>query len=159
MGIKMDSECLLCHLRRNLETARSLGDEETATKFARELVKGFLAMPEDASSPELSPHTARLYQEFYGLSPDRFQKEKDDSNAFVLSRLEEIRQKVEQAEDPILAGLQFDILGNYIDFSALEVKVSFQELSGMLENALTMELDPVALDALCKDLQNGKKHP
>ena len=39
MSIPLDSECIQCHLRRNLETARSLGGEEQATAFAKDLLR------------------------------------------------------------------------------------------------------------------------
>ena len=157
MGIKMDSECLLCQMRRNIEKARSLGDEEKAMAFAREMIKNFLEVPEDTSSPVLSPKTSELFRKYYGLSPNRFQKEKDESNRFVLERLDEIQEKVEQAEDPFLAGLQFAILGNYIDFSALDGKVSFQQLDKMLEDALSMQIDERNLSCLRQDLSRGRK--
>ena len=153
----MDSECLLCQMRRNIEKARSLGDEEKAMAFAREMIKNFLEVPEDTSSPVLSPKTSELFRKYYGLSPNRFQKEKDESNRFVLERLDEIQEKVEQAEDPFLAGLQFAILGNYIDFSALDGKVSFQQLDKMLEDALSMQIDERNLSCLRQDLSRGRK--
>ena len=46
-----------------------------------------------------------------------------------------VRRETEQAPDSVYAGLQFAILGNYLDFSALGDKVSFDTLSGMLEKA------------------------
>ena len=157
MGIKMDAQCLLCQLQRNIETARSLGSEEKAAAFTREFMQAVLDQPETVSAPELSPITAEMLTRYYGLDPDRFQKEKDESNEFVLSRLPEIEKKGEQAKDPILAGLQFAILGNYIDFSALRGKVSFQELDGMLEKALTMEISQENLKQLKQDLKTGRR--
>lgn len=157
MGIKMDTKCLLCHLQRNIETARKLGDEETATAFARDMVKNFLEAPKDASSPTLSPKTAELYQKYYGLSPNRFQKEKDESNKFVLERLDQIEARVCRADDPILAGLQYAILGNYIDFSALHGKVSFSQLEEMLRQAEKIQVDAENLQSLRQDLKIGKK--
>lgn len=63
---------------------------------------------------------ADLLHDMYGLDYDRFRQEKLDSNRFVLERLPAIREKVTAAKDPVLAGLQFAILGNYLDFSALQ---------------------------------------
>ena len=37
MSIAFDSQCLLCHLRRNLEVVKPLGTEEQAMEFARSL--------------------------------------------------------------------------------------------------------------------------
>lgn len=152
----MDARCLQCHLTRNLETAWQMGDEATATQFCKELMKLYLSAPEHASAPWFSPATNALLQRFYGMDPDRFRQEKIDSNRFILERMDDIRARAEQAPDPVFAALQFAVLGNYIDFSALRGEVSFEKLDQMLENALDMELDQAAYAALCRDLSQGK---
>ena len=157
MSIPIDSECIQCHLRRNLETARKLGDEAQATAFARDLLKLYLSAPEDVSSPWLAPATADLFRCHYGVPEDRFREEKEISNRFVLERVDAIRERVNASEDPLLAGLQFAILGNYIDFSALQGQVSFEELDSLLDRA--EEMTPVGdgLKELRADLEKGKK--
>ena len=157
MSIGISTLCLQCHLRRNLETARSLGDEATAMAFAKELLKLYLSAPEGVSSPWLGPGTIELFQKFYGLDQDRFREEKALSNRFVMERLPKIRSMVESAADPVFAGLQFAILGNYLDFAALQGKVSFNDLEAMLRQALDMKLDQNVYAALCADLARGKK--
>ena len=157
MSVAFNSQCLLCHMGKALKTAESLGDEAKTMAFARALMKVYLSAPENVGSPWFGPATADLLHEFYGLDIDRFRQEKLDSNRFVLERMEQIRQKVRSAPDPVLAGLQFAILGNYIDFSALHGEVSFEKLDAMLEDALEMELDQVAYADLRNDLQKGRK--
>ena len=157
MSIGMDSQCYLCHFRRNMEIARSLGDEAKATEFARELMKLYLSMPEDASSPAVAPGTNALFQRIFGLDADRFREEKERSNAFVMARMDSIRRRTETAPDPVYAGLQFSILGNYLDFSALQGKVSFEKLDCMLDLGFSIEVDRNVYKKLCQDLQSGKK--
>ena len=156
MSIPIDSQCIQCHLRRNLETARKLGTEAQATAFAKELLKLYLSAPEEVSSPWLAPATAELFQRFYGVPEDRFREEKEISNRFVLERLDDIRARVEGAEDPLLAGLRFAILGNYIDFSALQGQVSFQELDGLLDRAEEMTPAGDGYAHLRSDLKTAK---
>ena len=155
MAILTDSRCLLCHFNKNIDTARGLGTEAQATAFARELMKIYLDSPADVGATWYGPATAELFDKIYGVGPDRFLEEKRQSNAFVLARLDQIRSKIETAEDPVLAGLKFAILGNYIDFSALYGEVSFEKLEELLETALEMELDDGVYSALCADLQKG----
>ncbi len=157
MSISFDSQCIQCHLRRNVETARSLGTEEQATAFAKDLLKLYLAAPEDVSSPWFAPGTAELFYKHYGLDRDRFRREKEESNRFVLARMEDIRNRVEEADDPVLAALQFAILGNYIDFSALQGQVSFEMLDSLLDEAEKMELDEAAYRDLTADFSKGKR--
>ena len=153
----MNSQCLQCNLDRNLKLARTLGSEEQVMVFAKKLMELYLKAPAEAPSPYLGPQIADLFHELYGLSIDRYHQEKIDSNQFFLDREAQIRQRVEEAPDPVYAGLQFSILGNYLDFSALQGKVSFDTLEEMLEKALHMELDRDCYRQFCEDLEKGKK--
>ncbi len=157
MSMLLNSQCLLCQLNRHITTAQALGDEETATAFTRELMQQYLAAPDYASSPTLGADTALLFQKYYGLSPDRFRREKEASNRFALERIDSIRARIEKAQDKLYAALQFAVLGNYIDFAALQGKVSFQELEGMLDKAEELELDQAVYQRLRKDLQAGTR--
>lgn len=157
MSLGLSTQCILCHIDRHIQKARTLGDEATAAAFARELLQQLLDAPDDATSPTLGPGAAALYRKYYGLDEDRYKKEKEDSNRFVLERMDTIRSKVAQAEDPLYAALQFAILGNYIDFSALQDKVSFAELDAMLDRAADMELDRDVYENMRRDMAAGKK--
>lgn len=155
MSISIDTYCLQCLLRRNIALAQTLGTEEQAMAFAKEIMKLYLSAPEGVSSPWFGPQIADLLHDMYGLDYDRFRQEKLDSNRFVLERLPMIRKRVTEAKDPVFAGLQFAILGNYLDFSALQGQVSFEKLEEMLDKALEMELDDQVYAYLCRDLRRG----
>ena len=157
MSIPIDTYCLQCLLRRNITLAQTLGTEEQAMAFAKEIMKLCINAPEGVSSPWFGPQIADLLHDMYGLDYDRFRQEKLDSNRFVLERLPVIREKVTAAKDPVLAGLQFAILGNYLDFSALQGQVSFEKLEEMLDKALEMELDDQVYAYFCRDLRRGGK--
>ena len=157
MSISIDTYCLQCLLRRNIALAQTLGTEEQAMAFAKEIMKLCIAAPEGVSSPWFGPKIADLLHDMYGLDYDRFRQEKLDSNRFVLERLPAIREKVTNAKDPVFAGLQFAILGNYLDFSALQGQVSFEKLEEMLDKALEMELDEQVYAYFCRDLRRGGK--
>lgn len=157
MSVLVDSQCLLCHFQKNLKAAQALGNETQAMEFARGLMKIYLDSPPDVGATWYGPATSDLFHAIYDIGHDRFRQEKLDSNAFVLDRMEQIRRKVSSAPDPVLAGLQFAILGNYIDFSALHGEVSFEKLDEMLTDALNMELDSGVYAKLCRDLEKGKK--
>ena len=157
MSISIDTYCLQCLLRRNIALAQTLGTEKQAMAFAKEIMKLCINAPEGVSSPWFGPKIADLLHDMYGLDYDRFRQEKLDSNHFVLERLPAIREKVTAAKDPVLAGLQFAILGNYLDFSALQGQVSFEKLEEMLDKALEMELDEQVYAYFCRDLRRGGK--
>jgi uncharacterized protein with ATP-grasp and redox domains len=115
-----------------------------------------LDAPKEKGSPWFGPGVTALLEKHCGLTGDRFKEEKEMSNRFVLQRLEEIRSRIVSAEDPLYAGLQMAVLGNYIDFSALKGEVSFEKLDEMLEKAGEIALDRRNYEKLCADLAKGK---
>ena len=156
MSLAFDSRCLLCQMKRHVATANRLGSEEQAMAFLRDVMQLYASAPEDAPSPWYTPHINQLLNQHYGLPIDRFCQEKLDSNAFVMERMEQLRQRVFSAEDPVLAGVQYAILGNYLEFAALQDQVSFDTLNEMLDSALDMKLDPTVYQAFCRDLGSGR---
>ena len=157
MSFAIDSYCMQCYLRRNIDLARTLGTEAKATEFAKEIMRMYLEAPATASAPWFGPQVSDLLHEMYGLPVDRYHDEKIESNRFVLERMEEIRKRVESAQDPVYAGLQFAILGNYLDFSALQGNVSFEKLDEMLSAAENYDVSGPNFESFCRDLENGKK--
>ena len=103
MSLAVDSYCIQCYLRRNAELVRPLGDEAKTTEFLKKIMQMYIDAPADAPSPWFGPQVADLLHQMYGLEIDRFRQEKVDSNRFVLERMEQIRCRVEAAEDPVLA--------------------------------------------------------
>ena len=156
MSIALDTTCLLCHFQKNLNTARGMGTQAQAMEFARGLMELYRNAPAHVGATWFGPDVERLFREIYGLQGDRFREEKELSNAFVLERMDMLRERVRSAPDPVYAGAQFAILGNYIDFSALYGEVSFEKLDAMLSRALEMDLDREVYAALRADLEKGK---
>ncbi len=157
MGIPMNATCYLCQVAKHVEKTRALGGEEQATAFIRDLMTLFLQGPADMNSARFAVDVDRLYRVHYGLKGDRYVQEKKDSNRFALERLAEICRRVEAAEDPVYAGLQFAILGNYLDFAALHGQVSYEVLSGMLDKAQDIQVDQNTYRKLTEDLKISKK--
>lgn len=157
MSLPMTAECLVCHFNRSVKKAMAQGDSEKALAFAKELMGVYQNAPADVSSPWFNPIVAEMLSRYFGLGEDQYIEEKEMSNRFVMERFDTISSIAQSAEDPVLAGLQLAILGNYMDFSALQDQVSFEKLEEMLYDALHMPQDMEVYAALRADLQNGKK--
>jgi uncharacterized protein with ATP-grasp and redox domains len=155
--MRLDSQCILCLLKRHADTAAKLGSEEQVTAFTRDLMRILCDGPVEMAAPYYTPDIAKLFTEHFGLADDRFTEEKELSNRFCMERLDRISGMVRSADDPLYAGLQGAILGNYIDFSALQGEVSFEKLDEMLDLLHTIEVDRAVFDKLRADLEGGKE--
>ena len=158
MSIEMNSTCISCRVNRIINT---IGRELTEQQLTA-LLKAWMEMASQyepwVDSARCGYYTDELVKKMFHIDPaDLMAKDRERSNAFVLSRIDEIRRRVEAAEDPVYAGLQFAVLGNYLDFAALEDTVSFDALDEMLDKAKEMVLDKAVVAQFARDLQKGKR--
>ncbi len=153
----MNNVCVGCFMGKRLAQIDALGTEEQATQMGKRILQIYAQSPADMDSALLGGLVDGEICRFYGIDPDRFKQEKEMSNRFVMDRLDTIRSRVEQAEDPIYAGLQYAVLGNYLDFSALAGQVSFEDLEKMLDKAKDIDLDRLIYGDFCADLEKGGK--
>ncbi len=153
----MNAVCAECFMGKRLQLLRTLGTDAQATEMGKRMMLMYAQSPADMDSAVLGGLVDQQIAEFYGIDPDRFREEKALSNQFVLERLDVIRQRAKAASDPIYAGLQFAVLGNYLDFSALHGQVSFEKLDSMLDSAAALELDRDCYRQFLRDLERGKK--
>ena len=156
MPIPVNSACIQCHLNKQIDLVRSLKGEETATAFAKDMLRIFLELPEGRDSSFISQRVALLLHHYCDLPLDRFREEKEQSNAFALERVNQMQQMIKAAQDPIYTALQLAVLGNYLDFAALYGKVSFQELTGLLDKAKEIHLQKEAYAQFLMDLNRAK---
>ncbi len=156
MSIPINTLCIECHLKKRFALARSLGTDEQANTFARKILKEISEAPPEMDSTWLASISDRILKEIYDLDPNRLKAEKEFSNKFVLERLPEIYGRIEKAKDPLYCALQFAVLGNYLDFSALHGELSFDKFSEMLDAAEHSDLDKETYQKFCRDLEKGK---
>ena len=157
MSIPINSTCIECHLRKRLALARQLGTDAEVTAYTKRIMGVIADADPEMDSTWLGSISDSLMQEMFGLDPDRLKEEKDFSNRFALERLPAIEKRIAAAPDPVYAGLQFAVLGNYLDFSALQGEVSFEALEKMLDSALELDLDKATYQQFCSELETGTK--
>ena len=112
-------DCLICFMRQ----ARSLGlrasDDLGMQRQLLDKAGQFIAsVNTDLAPPENSGRLYPLLAKTLGTS-DPFIQVKKESNALALSLREEIRQRIAQAEDSLLAAVRAAIGGNIIDYGSL----------------------------------------
>ena len=157
MSIGMNSTCIACRVHRIIDNVGPLGTEAQLTEFLKKWMEMAAAYPENVDSARCGYYTDLLTKIMYDVDPaDLMKKDREDSNRFVVERIDAIRSRVEAAPDPVYAGLQFSVLGNYLDFAALADQVSYDELDGMLEKAKEMTIDKTVAAAFAADLERAK---
>ena len=158
MSIGMNSTCIACRVHRIIDTVGPLGTEEQLTVFLKKWMEMASKYDDTIDSARCGYYTDLLTKELYGVDPaDLMKKDREDSNRFVVERIDHIRSRVEAAADPVYAGLQYAILGNYLDFAALAGKISYEDLDAMLDKAKDICLDDSTVSRFAADLREGKR--
>ncbi len=149
----MMPDCICCIVRRQTAFAAAQGD--TGLAYLRRVLQAICDAPADASSPYMTAEFQKLAAEHYGLRGDLYAEEKAASNAFMRSRMEQIRQRI--SADPLPMALRYARACNYIDFSALQDSFRYETLDSLLDQAANDPLDPVELAQLTHELAAAKR--
>ncbi|WP_027178176.1 damage-control phosphatase ARMT1 family protein [Maridesulfovibrio bastinii] len=151
--MKTHLECLPCFLNMTLRGVRTAcpGEVDIHEKVLKAWAKGFAEADLTNSPPEL---VGRFFRETSSLigGIDIFKDYKDEANARVLELLPEVRERVLQSDDVLLAAMGISILGNYMD-SSVAGNFNWEDELDQMEKGIDRELYQEFLD---KVFNSGK---
>lgn len=154
--MKFSTYCIECLVRRQAKLLHAQNDEEKALACMKEMLQAIVDAPDDVAAPFVVEHFNRIFARYFS-DADRYAQIKRDSNAYILKRAEQIRAVIASADDPVLMGLRYARIGNYIDFGALDGNVSDAQLDLLLDKAQDDPIDPVEYANYTADLSRAKK--
>ena len=96
-----------------------------------------------------------LRQEIFGSVMD-YTDIKKHYNQLMLDYFPYMEEKVDAAENHLKMAIQYAMVGNYIDFGALE-NVNERELKEKLDEAVNIQIDSLMLEAFCEDIFHAKR--
>lgn len=108
------------------------------------------------SAPVLMADAIRIIQAEWDEDVDLYASAKQKYNADLLNRKPDLIQCVRQAEDPLYAALQLAMVGNYIDFGAMD-QVDNAKLEQLLCDWAQMPVDRLEYQTLCAELAQAKR--
>ncbi len=150
---RLRSDCMNCLVKKAADVPKTATELEKITYMQK--VFGILAnAPLTMSSPEVAGQISRLQAESFGVQ-DPYAELKSHFNQLVLDCSDSLRAKIAKANDPLLAAIQYALVGNYIDFGALD-HVEEGELMRQFSAAQDIALDPEQYRRLLADLEKAK---
>ena len=152
---RLRSECMKCILDKNLEKYPENTSEKEKVTYYQKLLKILAEAKMNTSAPVIVRDITVLQEEMFGMK-DEYSEVKYHFNNVMLSYEDGIRAKIMQQEDPLKLAIAYAMVGNYIDFGAMQ-HVDEKALAQMLDNAVNIELDKEQYDRLKEDLETGKK--
>lgn len=135
--MRIEPGCEECLYLRQVHTSLQIQDEEQQKRYLADVKRLLEEREEDDSAPYLVYLFTKL-QETYGIDARIFPKEK--YNQMIMSRENELREKIERSAEPLASAIVFARVGNYIDFGAMD-DVNDDILLKLIEEANRTPLD------------------
>ncbi len=155
MSVLLRSECIQCLTEKQLRAIPESAKEEQKLEFLQRMFGILASAPKEMCAPVIVRDIDALRMELFGEKND-YSREKSYYNQLMLQKEQGIREKIQSAEDPLLKALQFALVGNYIDFSAVK-NVEEKYLETLLQNVEQNSLLVETYESLKQDL-NSKKN-
>lgn len=151
---RIDPQCVDCILEKFIGKAPK--DVSTEMKMAYKLgvLKIIAAEGESLTAPEIVASITDFKAKMFGEIDD-FYEVKTRFNALMLQKESAMEKAIEASADRFKTALKTAMLGNYIDFGAMN-SVSEEKLDELLQSVEDIELDEAEYQNLCQELKTAK---
>ena len=149
----INENCKVCQIKRNIDKYPLHATEEIEEYQYK--VKKIVENSDGLSTPQVAEKMDDLRQEIFGNVID-YTEIKQHYNQLMLEHFPYMKNKVDTSENHLKTAIQYAMVGNYIDFGALE-NVNEGELKAQLDEAININIDSKLLDVFKNDLVNAKR--
>lgn len=152
---RLDPACIRCLLDKHLDAAPESAPQHVRVEFMQRVLRMIADAPVSEGAPVLVSRIEALEKEMFHIWKD-YTREKRAFNDLMLSLEDGIWQRIERAEDPLYAAVQFAMIGNYIDFGAMD-RVDEEKLMELLADSGRFVPQQAAYEAFRRDVLGAKK--
>lgn len=147
---RLRPECINCLLKRQLNKV----PEETPMNIKLEYMQRVLKVLAEAKKSDSAPVIVReindIQKEMFGREDD-YSEAKEYYNQLMLGKEAEIQKNVDASKEPLKRAIQYAMIGNYIDFGALNT-VDEEQLNKLLSEVSEYNINAGEYNALVGDL-------
>ena len=152
---RLRSECMTCVMRKYMKEIPEQATEKEKIEYLRNLFQIVANAQMDTSAPVIVEQITDLQKEMFGIE-NAYGPIKVHFNDVMLGYEEGVKERLKKAEEPLRRSIQYAMVGNYIDFGAMQ-QVDENYLNNLLDHAKDNPIDEQEYNALEKDLQHAKK--
>lgn len=151
---RLNPECIPCIINKQIGCYPKEVSKSSAIEYMQRVLKVIADAPKTISAPEIIHEIYAIQKEMFGYTRD-YSDIKRHFNKLMSDLEPEIRSAINHASDTLKAAIQYAMMGNYIDFAAME-NVNEQKLRKFLDAAQDNPLNTTAFENLKKDLSEAK---
>ncbi len=150
----INENCKKCQIRKNMN-AYPAGASPELIEIYQSGVRDILDKCDGLSTPQVAEKMYDLRRKLFGADKD-YSEIKSYYNSLMLSLLPYMEQKVRDAEDSLTMAVQYAMVGNYIDFGAME-NVDESVLRMQLDQAANIAIDEGVLNSFRNDILSARQ--
>ena len=143
----MNSDCRDCMQRKFLNQYPEGTPEEVVKRYQDAVISLTGQSGAVPTGPEVFCRVRELRKELFGEGEMDYTKIKRHFNDLMLGMEDELERRVRESDDPLRRAVQYAMMGNFIDFSALE-NVEEKRLMELLDRAPEIAVDEECLEHL-----------
>lgn len=153
--MKADASCYLCCLKKtqSLLEQYKINSEEKII-ISKRVCKFLADVSQETSAPEILKNCIDIANKYIDCN-DAYAEKKYLYNKYLLDKEDKIITQIVKHENPEILALYYAVLGNYIDFGALD-EVHTEQLENLLQTVNDINLDKKTVDKLFAQLSSAK---
>ncbi len=153
--IRLNNECIKCLIKKFSKDYPLNTDKVKAVEFTNKVLEIINTATPDKSAPELVEKIENLRYEIFGVKKD-FKHIKNHFNSLIMSMEDEIENKISTSHSPLETAIKYAMMGNYIDFGAMD-KVDESKLLTLIDEALDIEVPQREFSKFQKELETAQR--
>ena len=150
----INEKCKICQIKRNINKY-PVGATEEKIKEYQYKVNEIVKNSDGLTTPQVAEQMDNLRKELFGNTMD-YTEIKQHYNKLMLDYFPYMENKVNTSENHLKMAIQYAMVGNYIDFGALE-NVNDIELKDKLDEAVNIQIDSNLLTDFHKEIVNANR--
>ena len=150
----INEKCKICQIKRN-NNRYPVGATEEKIKEYQYKVNEIVKNSDGLTTPQVAEQMDNLRKELFGNTMD-YTEIKQHYNKLMLDYFPYMENKVNTSENHLKMAIQYAMVGNYIDFGALE-NVNDIELKDKLDEAVNIQIDSNLLTDFHKEIVNANR--
>ncbi len=154
-SFRFNSHCIKCIIGKYIDKLPEGTCEEDRLKFARGVLDILRSCPDDISSPEIVALIVDYRTSLFGFY-DEYADVKSYFNKLLSDREGYFEEHICSAEDSVLEAMKYALLGNYIDFGALN-SVEDEKLLAIPKEAKELNIGESEYQFFINDLKNARR--
>ena len=152
---RLHPECISCMTKVHLDKCPKDMPEEKKVEYMQKVLKILAEAPKRYGAPVIVRTIQQLQEEMLGIKQEYAQIKKH-YNEIMMQYENQVLEHMTKSEDSVKTGIQYAMIGNYIDFGA-RITVKEEHLTELLDAPDRFVIDEKQYGEFTTDLEKARK--